>query len=70
MALGTSTQLSHPVNVHLALPVTVPKALPSYPSEMLGFYPLRALEILNLVLNLARVLRRVFLFTPRCLDFP
>jgi hypothetical protein len=63
VALGTSTQPSHLVTVHLALLVTVSMALPSHPSENYVFYPSRALVIRNLVLNLVCV-RRVFLFTP------
>jgi hypothetical protein len=74
VVLGTSTQPSHLMNVHLvpSLPVTlpVPMTLPSYPFENLGLHPFHALEIQNLVLNLVHVLRRVFLFTPRCLDSP
>ena len=69
VVLGTSTQPSHLMDVHLVLPVILPMTLPSYPLENLGLHPFHALEIRNVVLNLVRV-RRVFLFTPRCLDSP
>jgi hypothetical protein len=71
VASGTSTQPSHPMNGHLVLPVAVSmtRALPSYPSGNPGFYPFRALEIRNLVLNLVRI-RRVFFLTPSSSGFP
>lgn len=50
------------MSTHPVLPATalVPITLPPHPHppEHLVFYPFRTLEILNLVLNLARVLRR------------